>query len=300
MARIRRDFLLNRFSIISEVRGKRPHHFEPSSQEKKTICFFCPGNEKLTPPTIDKSPSKGGWKIRVFRNKFPALKPRMGDHEIVVETPKHGQGIEDLGPEALVEVFLMYEKRRTALEKKYKYAFIFKNSGRDAGASLPHSHTQILASNETPPIILEEAVASRAIYRSKGSCAWCDYMKKISKRQVISQNKSAIAICPEAPRFNFESWVLPKGHAKDFSSLSSSAQMDFCEVLINTLNAIKRVMGEVPYNLVLHHAPKGYTKSYHFHIEILPRAATHAGYELGGGAYIISISPETAARLLRV
>jgi UDPglucose--hexose-1-phosphate uridylyltransferase len=169
MSQIRKDFLLDRFSIISEIRGKRPVHFEPNTKEKKTICFFCPGNEKLTPPTIDIFPQdsktdKGAdWMIRVFRNKFPALKTPTGGHEIVVETPKHGQGIEELEARGLLDVFLMYEKRRISLEKKYGYAFVFKNSGRDAGASLPHSHTQILASDELPPIIAHEANASQAM-----------------------------------------------------------------------------------------------------------------------------------------
>jgi UDPglucose--hexose-1-phosphate uridylyltransferase len=305
MAQIRKDFLLDRFSIISELRGKRPHHFEPLSKEKDTTCFFCPGNEKLTPPTIDIYPkdSKIGknadWRIRVFRNKFPALKPKKGDHEIIVETPEHGQPIEELSPEDLVPVFLMYERRRMSLENKYKYAFIFKNSGREAGASLPHSHTQILASDEIPPVIAQEAKASKDYYKKKGNCPWCDYLGRISRRQTISSNSSALAFCPDAPRFSFESWVMPKEHAGTFSDLDEKQQLDLCGLLKETIISIKKVLGEVPYNMVLHHAPKGNPKNYHFHIEILPRAATHAGFELGGGAYIISRSPESASKLLR-
>jgi UDPglucose--hexose-1-phosphate uridylyltransferase len=92
---------------------------------------------------------------------------------------------------------------------------------------------------------------------------------------------------------------MPTRHVKAFSDLKEKEQMQFCELLIETISSIKRVMGAVPYNMILHHAPKGNGKNYHFHVEVLPRIATHAGYELGGGAYIISISPESAAKMIR-
>lgn len=298
MGQIRKDFLLERFSIISEARKDRPKHFECKINEEKAgqTCFFCPGNEKLTPPEIDRFPKRGPWEIRVFRNKFPALKPPAGDHEIIVETNKHGQGLESLEPEHLVDVFNMYEKRRKALERKYRYVSIFKNYAKDAGASLPHSHTQVLASNIIPPIPAQEAEAAKKHYDKWYRCAWCDYIEKTHKNRVAFETKKTVAITANAPRYGYEVWVMPKRHVGNFSDLSRDEALDFCTILRKVLAKLTKELGCIPYNFILHHS-KG--KFFHFHVEILPRTGKHAGYELGEGAYIIEISPEEAAKFFR-
>jgi UDPglucose--hexose-1-phosphate uridylyltransferase len=297
---IRKDFLIQRYSIISETRGNRPYHFDhkKSNEKKGQVCFFCPGNEKLTPPTVMQYPKSGQWEIRVFRNKFPALKPPKGDHEVLVETNKHGKNIEDLGVEHILEVFRMYEKRRIALAKKYKYVAIFKNVGHKAGASLPHSHSQILAGNFIPPIVSEERDASEKYYRKWHRCAWCDEIKKIDGKRIVINSKHAIAVTAEAPRYSYETWVMPKKHVGNFSELGIEGAQDFCSVLKEVLNKMK-ALGVPAYNYSVHDAQRGNKKSYHYHLEIIPRVANHAGYELGTGAYIIDVSPEVAAKMLR-
>jgi len=300
---LRKDFLLERYSIISEERSKRPHMYEKPPEKKGKTCFFCPGNEALTPPTIARYPAegRGDWQIRVFRNKFPALKPPAGDHEIVVETNKHGSELQDLAPEEIVQVFLMYEIRRKVLQKKYGYVSVFKNSGREAGASIAHAHAQILAGPVVPRIVAEESEAAKRHYRKKKRCAWCDHMTKTGrssrKRKLIAaKTDHTIALAAEAPRFPYEVWVMPRRHVPSFSKLKNEEALDFCTVL-------KRVLakaGELgPYNFILHSTPKGASKYYHFHLEVMPRVSTHAGFELGGGMYIITASPETAASYYR-
>ncbi len=292
MSEIRKDFLIERYSIISEKRGQRPHHFKHTTEETKDLCFFCLGNEHLTPPTIDRFPKKGEWNIRVFRNKFPALKPPKGDHEVIVETNEHGKQLENLKPEEILEVFKMYETRRLALEKKFKYASIFRNSGKRAGASLPHSHSQILASDLIPPIIQQEMDAAK----KKKSCPWCEYVKS-DKKRIAGENKNVVAITANAPRFSYEVWLMPKKHVSNFSELSVVEALDFCTLLKKILLKLSTKI-EPSYNYVVHHSPKK-SKNFHFHLEILPRVANHAGYELGEGAYIIDTTPETAAKFYR-
>jgi len=301
MTQIRKDFLIERYSIISEKRGSRPKHFEAKKVEEKPgqVCFFCPGNEKLTPPTIDQVPAKGKWKIRVFRNKFPALVPPKGDHEIIVDTEVHGGGLHNLTKEELLDVFLMYEKRRKVLERKYKHVSVFKNMGREAGASLPHSHTQIIASNFMPPISAQEQTAAKLHYDKWHRCAWCDDIVKMDKKRIITESKSTIAIMANAPRFSYEAWVMPKQHRGSFSDMSRAEMLDFCSVFLEILNKMQTELAGIPYNFALHTSPKGGSKYYHFHVEIMPRVATHAGYELGEGAYIVDVSPETAAKIYR-
>jgi UDPglucose--hexose-1-phosphate uridylyltransferase len=300
MNQIRKDFLIERYSIISEVRGKRPHDFcEKTGKKKGEICFFCPGSEKLTPRTIDRFPANGPWRIRVFRNKFPALRPPNGEHEIIVETNKHGKGMEGLEPEEIVQVFLMYEKRRKALERRYRYASIFKNEGRDAGASLAHSHTQILAGSLLPTIVAQESEAAKSYYQKWHRCPWCEYIKNIENKRIAAENKNSIAITANAPRFPYEVWITPKRHVGNFSDLKQAEALDFCFTLKKMLTKIHKELCGPSYNFAVHCAPKGQSKWYHFHVEIMPRVSVHAGYELGGGVYITSASPETAARFYR-
>jgi len=300
MTNIRKDFLLDRYSLISEARKGRPKHFTCEADEEKPgqTCFFCPGNESLTPPTIDQFPAKGPWEVRVFRNKFPALKPPAGDHEIIVETNRHGENFEDMAPERMLQAFKMYEKRRKALEKKYKYAAIFKNVSKGGGASLPHSHTQIVAANIVPPIPREEAKAAKHHWDKWHRCSWCDYMAKADRKRVAFETAKNIAITANAPRFAYEVWVMPKRHVGNFDELKHEEALDFCKMLNKVLVKIAKELGCKPYNIAFHHAGKG-EKFVHFHAEVLPRTATHAGYELGEGAYIVDVSPEEAAKFYR-
>lgn len=324
MAQVRKDFLLDRYAVISEKRSARPHDFKskpisgtpsmpvsgahpatpaqgapvmpaaPIVGNYDPKCFFCLGNESLTPPTIDQYPAKGPWEIRVFLNKFAALKPPLGQHEVLVDVKEHGKDLKDLAPEQIVQVFKMYEKRRVALEKKYKHVAIFKNVGKEGGASLSHSHTQLLASQFLPPIIAQETEASKKHYLKWHRCAWCDEIKKAGKR-VALETKHTILIAANAPRFNNEAWVLPKRHVGNFSDLKPEEALDFCSVLKTALGKVATLKDPATYNYAVHHAQRG-AKFFHFHVEIMPRVAIHAGYELGEGAFIVSVSPEDAAK----
>lgn len=299
MENIRRDFLIERYSIISPIRGERPQQFPKPREKKGQVCFFCPGNEKLTPPTLDRFPRGGPWQIRVFRNKFPALKPPKGDHEIVVDTSQHGKELEDLEPERILQALRMYEKRRKFLETKHKYVSVFKNKGKEAGASLLHSHAQLIAGPLVPSVVARENEASRAHYKRWHRCAWCDYIDGIGRDKKAAETQDTIAVTANAPRFPYEVWLMPKAHARNFSDLGPSEALDFCAMLKEILLKLRGEMGHVPYNLAFHHSQKGNGKWYHFHVEVLPRVSTHAGYELGEGAYISAVSPEAAARFYR-
>ena len=163
---------------------------------------------------------------------------------------------------------------------------------------MPHSHTQLLATNIVPPIPRQEAEAAKRHYDKWHRCSWCDYIEKADKKRVAFETKNTIAITANAPRFGYETWIMPKGHAGNFSDLSQNEALDFCKVLQKTLAKLTKDLGCKPYNLAIHHAKKG-EKFFHFHVEVLPRSATHAGYELGEGAYIVDVSPEDAAKFFR-
>src|SRR3989338_1165726 len=221
MIEVRKDYILDQWVIISEGRGSRPIQFKKVHQKIDGECFFCPGKESLTPPEIARFPAKGDWQIRVFPNKFPAVaqekgktetkglfrhQPAYGFHEVIVETPNHEDIFSDLSEQRIVDSLKMYAQRVSELSKKkgITYVLLFKNEGREAGTSLIHTHSQVVAYSRVPQRIVDEAKKS-----TKGKkCLYCDIIKKEAKspRKVL-ETKHVVAFCPYASRFNYESWI---------------------------------------------------------------------------------------------
>jgi len=297
---IRKDFLIDRYSIVAEGRGGRPVHFgKENNESKRKICFFCPGNENLTPPEITRVGDSDTWTIRVFNNKFPALTPPEGKHEIIVDTNRHGAEIEQLGDKQMRAVFDMYEERRQELEKEFMYVSIFKNRGKEAGASLPHSHTQVLAMSTLPHLVARENERAEEYYYTKGECPFCNYIESVKRSRVAIKTDSVVAITSNAPRFPYELWLFPKKHVANFSGLTDEEKIDFLSILKSALRKLNKVFGNPPYNFYLHNAPKGSESWYHFHLELLPRLSSYAGFELGSEVYICTVSPESAAKFYK-
>jgi len=311
MVELRKDYILDRWIIVSEKRGSRPKQFKKIESKKEGFCFFCSGNESTTPKEIGRiSDKQGKWKIRWFPNKFAAVlaegSPKFkksgiyehgnayGYHEVIVETNDHKKQLPDLTKSHLADVLKVYKERIEKLEKKkgIKYVLVFKNSGAKGGTSLIHSHTQLAAYNKIPQLVQDEVKASI----KKGKCEYCNIIKKEAKsKRWIKQNKNFVAFCPYASRFNYEAWIFPKKHIKNITEMNDNEINDLAELLKHILVKINKITDS--YNFFLHYAPKG--KDLHFHIEVCPRIATWAGFELGSNDIINSVSPETAAKYYR-
>jgi len=187
---LRRDYFLDRQVIIAVGRGKRPtdyKHGGTGEEDKGRICFFCPGNEHTTPPEISRVEEDGHWIIRVFPNKFPAVTTEEGDatgevmpaygyHEVVVETQEHDKTVADLSVDRIGKVFEVYIQRVEYMRSnpKVKYVMMFKNHGKVAGASLAHTHTQIISLPVVPKLVRMEVEAAERYQRINGSCPLCD------------------------------------------------------------------------------------------------------------------------------
>lgn len=312
MGILRKDYLLNRWVYYATERKKRPMEFRQSDKIiDSKVCFFCPGNEHITPGEIGRVGYKNSWKIRWFPNKFPAVELKgtqklkakskflvegktYGTHEIIVETPDHKKQLADLSIEHIKEVLDVYILRIKALSMLnwVKYVSVFKNHGSLAGTSLVHSHTQVAALHILPEEVMNEAKASGKFK----ACPYCSIIKLESKsNRKIIENKSVIAFAPFASRFNFEAWLFPKRHVKSITDMYDNELYDMASALKKILMKLKEK--NVSYNFFLHYAPKG--KSLHFHIEITPRIAKWGGFELSTGAIINSVMPEDAARFYR-
>ncbi len=303
MPELRKDYVLDRWVVIAAERGKRPHDFTKQKvSEKKHLCVFCPGNEKLTPPEVMRIEKNGKWLIRVFPNKYQAFskndtstkpkgsykpKPALGNHEILVETPSHKKQMWDFDVKHIMLILETYIQRISSLKG---YTLIFKNHGEEAGTSLVHSHTQLTSSRKVPPLV-EAKVKASARYRKKhGKCAYCDVIRKErSSSRLIMENKSFIAIAPFASWMPLEAWILPKKHIKSITEVDDIKGL--AEMLKKLLMKLKKI--NAPYNFYIHNAPKG--KDLHFMIVIEPRLSLRAGFEYGTGMNINVMPPEKAA-----
>lgn len=328
MSELRKDPVVGRWVIISTERGKRPSDWANEPNIKGGgFCPFCPGNEDKTPPEImanrpitDKR-DVPGWTIRVVPNKFPALQiegrldPKgegnydkmngVGAHEVIIETPNHASDLADLSAKQINEILLIFRNRTLDLRKdsRFKYILIFKNHGVAAGASLEHSHSQLIATPIIPKRVIEELEGSKRFYNFKERCIFCDIIQQELKTQtrIVSVNDFYITIEPFAPRFPFETWILPMRHYSHYENMPDVMYDELASVLKDTLTCINNALGYPPFNFILHSSPvqESSLPEFHWHFEIIPKLTKVAGFEWGSGFYINPTPPELAAEHLK-
>jgi UDPglucose--hexose-1-phosphate uridylyltransferase len=328
MSELRKDPIIGRWVIISTERGKRPTDFQPIKKKSDIkFCPFCPGNEDKTPPEItsvrdDHSlPNTTGWKIRVVPNKYPALRIEgnldrrgmgiydmmegIGAHEIIIETPEHDKDLVDLELAHIKEVFLMYKSRIQDLknDRRLKYVMAFKNHGFEAGASLEHSHSQLIATPVVPKRVQEEIDGSLKYFHFKERCIFCDmvYQEIKENERLVINDEYFVAIEPFASRFPFETWIIPKQHFCRFEDTPDDLFLNLSSVMKDVLSRINQAVNFPPYNFLIHTTPLHLDELeyYHWHIEIIPKLTHIAGFEWGTGFYINPTAPEDAASYLR-
>lgn len=312
MPEIRFDPVTGAKVIVSPERGFRPIAFSPDEYtEAQKTCPFCPGKEEKTPPEIIRVRGGNGWLVRVVPNKFPAVsresptytkiedsllvsRAAYGFHEIVIESPDHFRDLSDLPEEHVYQILRVYRDRYKSLIQKpgIKYVHIFRNWGKYAGASLPHPHTQILAINEIPDSLKRELYG---MTERKSLCRVLDIEVRKKHRLVMNED-GFVAFAPFGSRFSFETWVVPSEHENSFGQTSDERLWYLSKFLLKLLRAYKRVLDGFSYNMIIHSLE---VDDFHWHIEILPRLVGLAGFEVGTGYYINTVSPETAAEKLR-
>ncbi len=330
MPELRKDPILGRWVIIAEERGKRPTDFlvEESRSEERGFCPFCPGNEKTTPHEVlvygreeGGLPDSGGWRLRVVPNKYPALRiegnldkrgdgmyDRMngiGAHEVLIETPDHTQRFAFLPPQDMLLTFQAFRERMIDLAKDSRFTYImaFKNSGQAAGASLEHSHSQLVALPILPRMITTELDGSLSYFHYKDRCVYCDiiHQELMQDVRLICKNELFVAIVPYAPRTPFEMWILPRIHNSSYIDQNQDSMKALTEIFSEVLRRLSACIPDVPYNFVLHTQPlrSAPLEHYHWHFEIVPKLISFAGFEWGTGFYINPMPPEESCRYLR-
>ena len=328
MPELRKDPITGRWVIISTDRAKRPVDFlrEPVAK-KGGFCPFCTGNEDKTPHEIlayrpnGSGSNSPGWSLRVVPNKFPALGIEgdlarqgeglfdkmngVGAHEVIIETPDHESSLAGLPDKRIEDVLWAFRDRMLDLkkDKRFRYILIFKNHGEPAGASLEHSHSQLIALPIVPIQVREEADGAKSYYANKERCIYCDIISQeiASGTRVITDTPGFLTIAPYAPRFPFETWILPKQHESAFENSPSGHYEGLARALKDILLRMNQALENPSYNLVIHTSPvmEATNDFYHWHIELMPKLTKVAGFEWGTGFYINPTPPEEAAQFLR-
>jgi UDPglucose--hexose-1-phosphate uridylyltransferase len=331
---VRKDYLLNRWVVIAQERKKRPVDFIKNKlTEKQGVCPFCPDNEHMTPPAVltylvsDRGLKKvkdgynlchKNWTVRVVPNAYPAFSPpdektlltetavlknAVGHHEVVIESPCHDEHPGTARVSQLVHVINAYLDRLTAFSRKsyVKHVTIFRNHGREAGASLSHAHSQLIATPFIPRILVEELAASKSFWAQNNECLLCDVLKKENDGpRFIWENPSFVVFAPWASVNPFEFWVLPKRHQSNMLAMSGREIQDLAEVMRVCLGALRSLLNDPPYNFGFHTLLKDDAEDcYHWHLEVYPRLTIWAGFEKSTGMFINTVSPEDGAKELR-
>jgi len=333
MGELRRDPISNQWVIIAEERAARPHDFRVESPTAEdAFCPFCEGNESTTPPEVmayrpeNSEPDGPGWRVRVVPNKYPALTSEgnvgkeglgvydrmrgVGRHEIVIESPRHVTTPTALSREQVAEVIRAYCERSLELKKdeRFSYLQIFKNVGQAAGASLSHSHSQLMCTPVVPRRMQQEMSNFEAFYNYRGRCPMCDIVRQelASGERVVCRTENLVCFAPFASRFPFEMWIVPRAHAAHFYQIQDNVVHELASLLQDSLRALENCLENPPYNYVVHSAPfpghlymDGRLDLYHWHLEIIPRVTRLAGFEWGTEFYINPAVPEDCARHLR-
>ncbi|MFC1556830.1 DUF4921 family protein [candidate division KSB1 bacterium] len=329
MPELRKDPILGRWIIISTRRAARPNDFKNIIPRTtlKGACPFCMGNEEMTPPNIltipedAKNGENGTWRVRVVSNKYPALRiegnlNKMGDgiydrmngigaHEVVIETPRHELSLTGLDRGEVAEVVYAYKLRMVDLKRdpRFTYGMLFKNVGQPAGASVEHTHSQLIVLPTVPKLANEEMDGSKVFYDYRGRCLFCDMIRQEiqTESRIIFHNRRFVAFCPFASRFPFEIWILPLEHESHFENISAEDIPELSEILLETIRRLESALKEPSYNFMVHTTPFniGSCDYYHWHIEIIPRVTRVAGFEWGTDFYINPVPPEKAAGYMK-
>jgi len=261
-------------------------------------------------------------------NKFPALRVEVelkrkgvgmfdlvtgvGAHEVVVETPEHGVGFGELDLDQAALVFKAYRERIGDLmrDSRLEYVLAFKNEGFGAGASLSHPHSQIIGIPVLPLRVEEELAGARTYFNTKRRCIFCDMLdtETMMRDRLVYQNDGFTVFCPYASASPFETWVLPRTHQHDFTTVTDADLSRLADAVQTVIRRWHKALGRVDFNFLLHTSPNhalfdrlcpGVQEHFHWHIEMFPRITSTAGFEWGTGFFINTTAPEEAARVLR-
>jgi UDPglucose--hexose-1-phosphate uridylyltransferase len=330
MSELRQDPTTKFWVILAPERAKRPqqkHRVRPANElpDWDSSCPFCRGNEELTPPEVFRLPVSDGddrWDVRVIPNRFAALTPGengdiieearlfrkmdgIGAHEVIVETPSHNTPMALMNYDQLEKVLIAYQERYNALkrERYLKFITIFKNHGWASGTSLIHPHSQIVATPIVAPSYHHQFDIAHEYYIDRGKCLYCDLLAEELEdgKRILVESEQFAVFHPYASHAPYETWIVPKEHCASFGIFPDTYMNGLARALKNVLLCLYESLDNPAFNLMVDSTLTEDEEDpyYHWHIRIIPRLTTIAGFEMGSGIYISTALPEDTASELR-
>ncbi|KPK45409.1 MAG: hypothetical protein AMK74_03640 [Nitrospira bacterium SM23_35] len=331
MHELRKDILLGRWvEVLSESLAPSDYVLPVEKNPAEDSCALCPGREDEAPPEISsiRMPGSKRWSVRAIPSISPLFQiegdlgrrgvgiydrmNNIGAHEILIESPEHNTRPEDIGFDQMVRVIKLYRDRHADLEKdsRLRYILIYKNSGENAGATLSHPVSFLIATPVIPKTIKDELDNAKQYFAYKERCVFCDIINEELRAgdRVILESRYFIAFCPYAAQFPFEAWIIPKRHSCAFHEILPEEAEDMGHILTTVLKKLRKVFRDPPFNYCIHTAPNMVPRrnhwhtlgeDYHWHLQLMPRLIRTSGFEWGSGFYTLPTSPENAAKYLR-
>ncbi|MBX4187336.1 MAG: galactose-1-phosphate uridylyltransferase [Candidatus Doudnabacteria bacterium] len=330
MSEFRQDIVSQHWVLFAPNRANRPEDFKhaPATPDARLIpdhdksCPFCPGREEMN-MEVAAYPKSRNWKVRVILNKFEALghtggrarsdfytvREGIGDHEVVITSPHNV--LTAFLPDDLMDLNLqVYQERMIALSNhpEVEYVHILQNHGREGGASLLHPHSQIFATPFVPEHLHDEVTGSYVYFQSHGACIYCEMIFKemADKERIVLDHKDFLVFAPFAARVPYALRIIPKRHQASFTEMTRAERRSLAQVLKLILQKLHAKLNNPAYNYYIHSLPVSHSlltryddRSYHWHLEILPRLNVWGGFELGSDVYVNTVLPEMAADVLR-
>lgn len=327
MSELRYNLVCREWVIIATERAKRPKDFIKAVKEKKVLpeykenCPFCPGNEAQTPGELFRLGSQKTWKVRAVPNLFGALSAKekplrknngiylsmsgSGDHEVIIEHPLHNMVIPLMSDEEVADIIKVYKARYLMLkdEPGIEAIIIFKNHGPQAGTSLEHPHSQLVATPVVPPQIRGRVERAMGYFDATGECLFCKTLEEElkAKTRIILETDKFVSFAPYAAQSPFDIWIFPRRHMASFGEITDQEIQDLSLNLKGTLQRLYYGLDNPDFNYTIRSIPvKERGDEYmHWYISIIPRLTNPAGFELGSGMFINTSLPEEGAEFLR-
>jgi UDPglucose--hexose-1-phosphate uridylyltransferase len=328
MSELRQNFATREWVVIATERARRPEEMAHHRERKPlpsflASCPFCPGNEKLTPPEVLRVPASPDvpWHARVIPNKFGALSREVqptrsvhrsrrsvngfGIHDVIVETPDHAQVLALMPDSYVAEILRIYKTRydELGLDPRVALITIFKNHGIDAGTSLEHPHSQMIATPVTSLHVRQRFQHALRHFDDYGECMFCQMIEEELEDQtrVVMVSEHFVALELYASPSPFCTNIYPRRHMASFGDISAVETNDLARMLRSLLAKLYHGLADPDFNYTIRSAPAESVgvRYFHWYLSVIPRLTRVAGFELGSGMFINTVLPEEAAEFLR-
>ena len=326
----RKDRITQQWVACAPTRSTRPNKTgaprpdrDPADDTPVEGCPFCPGHEEMLPSVLWEleADAHRPWQTRVVPNKYPALTPNdereeytcglyqtrtsYGRQEVVIDTPYHHQGLAQMPVEQVEAILETYLSRYHTLRQSDPtlFPFIFRNHGAGAGASIAHPHSQIIATDFSPPRIAREEEQARNRYEETGECPYCAMISDelAAESRLVWTNEAFVVFVPFAARVPYEMWILPRDHEPEFGTLTDTQRAALAPALHEAVSRLHDCLDNPDYNFFVRTALDYESDASHLHwsIRLKPRTTVEAGFELSTGVQVNPSIPERDAAVLR-